>query len=592
MRRSGVVKNAPISGRAAIFSNFTVDSNNKILTSGSRFVSALVCVTAIALWTGCVASNSSSSGPLAVSANNGSLQQAVVSTAFKAPLVAVATRGGKPVQGVSVTFTAPSSGASGTFANGKATETDISDSNGLATSSNLTANSTVGAFSVTGTASGAQSSATFSLTNEAVPNILINAQNGSMQSAVVGSAYTVALSVVVTNNGAPVSGVQVTFTAPTSGASGTFPNGTTTDAETTDSNGVAAAAAFTADAITGTFSVSATTPGATAPAQFSLTNVAAPTIAINAQNGSLQTAIINQSFTTPFSAVVTENGNPLSAVTVTFTAPSTGASGTFPGGILTDAEMTDSKGVATSKTFTANGTAGDYAVEASTPGAGNTAQFGLTNATGPSVVINAANGSPQTALANAAFTTPLSAVVTQNGGGVSGVSVVFTVPASGASGTFPGGNSTDTETTDPSGVATSAVLTANGIAGNYIVTASTSGAASGAGFNLTNVYGVRATGGTPQSTTGGQQFANPLVATVEDGLGNPISGITVTFTAPSSGASGTFGKTSTRSETEITGANGQATSSTFTANTTTGTYQVQATIVNGYAPAAFNLTNN
>jgi hypothetical protein len=254
--------------------------------------------------------------------------------------------------------------------------------------------------------------------------------------------------------------------------------------------------------------------------------------------------------------------------------------------------MTDSNGVATSKQFTANGTSGSYSVVASTPGAGNTAQFGVTNATGPTLVINAANGSPQTVLANTAFPTALSAVVTQNGKGVSAQTVVFAAPSSGASGTFTGGSSTDSEVTDSTGVATSTVFTANGVAGFYAVTATTSAAVASAGFNLANVYGVVPTSGTPQSTTSGHQFLNPLVVTVEDGLGNPISGVTVTYTAPSSGASGTFAQTGMATETQVTGTNGQATSSIFTANSTTGSYQVQATVTNGYAPAGFNLTNN
>lgn len=88
---------------------------------------------------------------------------------------------------------------------------------------------------------------------------------------------------------------------------------------------------------------------------------------------------------------------------------------------------------------------------------------------------------------------PLQAIVTSNGVPVgSGVSVTFTVvPATGdnpASGTFSGATpTTDTETTNASGVATtSQTLTANGNAGGFTVVASIPGSTSQATFSLTN----------------------------------------------------------------------------------------------------------
>src|SRR5439155_847332 len=76
--------------------------------------------------------------------------------------------------------------------------------------------------------------------------------------------------------------------------------------------------------------------------------------------------------------------------------------------------------------------------------------------------------------------------------------------------------------------------------------------------------GISALGGSPQSTQVSRNFANPLVAIVRDSGGNPVPGVTVTFTAPSSGASGTFNGSTIA--TAITGVNGQATSPTLTAN--------------------------
>jgi hypothetical protein len=91
-------------------------------------------------------------------------------------------------------------------------------------------------------------------------------------------------------------------------------------------------------------------------------------------------------------------------------------------------------------------------------------------------------------------------------------------------------------------------------------------------------------GTAPQSAKTGTQFAQPLTVVVTDGGANPISGVTVTFSAPSTGASAAL---STPSPTD---ANGQA-SVTATANTILGTYQVTATISGSSASALFTLSN-
>lgn len=101
-----------------------------------------------------------------IAMSSGSGQGATVSTAFAKPLVALVTYNGKPAGGVSVTFTALASGASGKFGDGKNTETDMTNANGLATSSKFTADATAGGpYTVAATTSGAASSAKFSETN-------------------------------------------------------------------------------------------------------------------------------------------------------------------------------------------------------------------------------------------------------------------------------------------------------------------------------------------------------------------------------------------------------------------------------------------
>ena len=103
---------------------------------------------------------------------------------------------------------------------------------------------------------------------------------------------------------------------------------------------------------------------------------------LTATSGSGQSAAVNTPFAFPFAATVKSgNGNPISGAVVTFTAPSNGASGTFPGGATTATATTNTFGVATSPAFAANGTSGQYNVVASI--ANLTANYPTTNTGGP-----------------------------------------------------------------------------------------------------------------------------------------------------------------------------------------------------------------
>ena len=113
----------------------------------------------------------------------------------------------------------------------------------------------------------------------------LTAQTGS-ESTPVGAAFPHALEAKVTDASGAVAGEQVTFTAPSSAPSGTFPGGASSVTVATDANGIATAPTFTADSTSGTYSVSASAPAAPAPASFSLTNLAAgqPGATLNASS--------------------------------------------------------------------------------------------------------------------------------------------------------------------------------------------------------------------------------------------------------------------------------------------------------------------
>jgi len=175
----------------------------------------------------------------------------------------------------------------------------------------------------------------------------------------------------------------------------------------------------------------------------------------------------------------------------------------------------------------------------------------------PTITIT--SGSGQSAQVGDAFAKPLVASVTCNGAPDTSP-VTWTSPTSGASGKV---TSTGADT---------ATATANTTAGTWKATATIDGVSATA--NLTNTPAppttcppltatITITGGANQSAQVGDAFAKPLVASVICN-GKPDTS-PVTWTSPTSGASGKV--TSTGADT-----------ATVTANTTTGTWKATATI--------------
>ncbi len=141
-----------------------------------------------------------------VTATSGANQAAMTNAAFARPLAATVTDAfGNPVPNVVVTFSAPTTGASGAFS-GVATATATTSASGVATSPVLTANNTVGAYSVTASAAGAATSASFPESNRAQIDFRVQQANGT--TTVRGQA---ADKVTIASNSAAASG-QVTLT--------------------------------------------------------------------------------------------------------------------------------------------------------------------------------------------------------------------------------------------------------------------------------------------------------------------------------------------------------------------------------------------
>ena len=97
--------------------------------------------------------------------------------------------------------------------------------------------------------------------------------------------------------------------------------------------------------------------------------------------------------------------------------------------------------------------------------------------------------------------------------------------------------------------------------------------------------------GAAQRTPPRSRYAIPLKGVVLDRAGSPVSGVTVSFTAPVAGASGTFAGTGGSAATVATNASGVALAPAFTANAAGGRFAVAAVAGGVPSPANFDLEN-
>lgn len=326
----------------------------------------------------------------------GNNQSRAVNAAFSAPLVVnVSGTGGDPVDGGVVTFTAPGSGASLS----PATST-VAISSGTA-SLNATANTTAGGpYTVAATAAGASPTINFSLTNTAgAPSSITAGPGVTPQAATVNTAFATALAVTVTDSfGNPVPSTSVTFTAPASGASGTFSTSTNTITANTNSSGVVTAGTFTANTIAGgPYNVSVSAGAASTSVSF--TNNPGPAASLTVSAPGSTTAGV------PFNVSVTAldafgNGATGYSGTVHFT--STDGSATLPA----DTTLTNGAG-----TFSATlKTAGSRTITATDTVASGIAGTSGTVTVSADAATHYAVSAPGTATAGTAFNLTVTAL--------------------------------------------------------------------------------------------------------------------------------------------------------------------------------------
>jgi hypothetical protein len=216
----------------------------------------------------------------AIAATGASGQAATVNTTYKRPLQAhVVDAGGRPVQGVTVTFALPAvaSSAGATFLGGAGQAMATTDANGQASSPPLQANATAGRFTATASVAQSAKPVGYPLRNLAGKPAAIKAGAANDQATRAGSPFPIPLAVTVTDaDKNPVPGALVTFTAPAHGPGGRFTGRRARAARivrvATDAKGIAVAPAFTANARAGGYVVTASVAGSRQRTAFALVN--------------------------------------------------------------------------------------------------------------------------------------------------------------------------------------------------------------------------------------------------------------------------------------------------------------------------------
>jgi adhesin/invasin len=344
-------------------------------------------------------SNTASGLSSSITATGTISQEASVNGSYSHPLQArVTDANGNPVQGASVTFSIlpGPTGASANFLGAAPSAT--TDSNGLATSPTLMANGVPGRFSATASAAGVSTVATYSLDNHATTTTLRTTSTHDPE-ATVDNRYRSPLQArLLDAGGQPIEGATVTFaiTAAENGAAADFLGGTGPATALTDANGLATAPPLVANKTAGTFTATATAPGAQ-PSRYTLENVAAAPTSVTAGAADGQPTTIGERFPIPLAVTVTDkNGNPVAGATITFAAPAKRASGHFTVSRTTKNAharttktrtrtsrivrvRTNSNGIAIAPPFTANASVGGYAVTATVKGSSVRTAFSLLN---------------------------------------------------------------------------------------------------------------------------------------------------------------------------------------------------------------------
>ncbi len=307
--------------------------------------------------------------PAHVSVSGSNPQSATILTPFPYPLqVTVTDAQGNPVTGATVTFAAPAGEPTATLS----TTTAITDANGIAFIV-ATAGGQVGSYTVTGSVAGVAETATYTLTNVAggVDTLtFVKPPVNTVAGAIIGGANGVSV-ILKDIGGNPLPGTTVTLHA--QGGTGTL---TGTLSAATGPDGVATFSDLSI-LTTGTYQLVAQALGLSAVSvTFQITAAQPATITVKSGDG--QSVPVGGTFG-PFSALVEDaNHNPVPGISVTLTGPSSGPG--FAGLVIGPLVLTtDSSGVITVPSASANNLTGLFSVTASITQSPTPATFTFTN---------------------------------------------------------------------------------------------------------------------------------------------------------------------------------------------------------------------
>ena len=532
-----------------------------------------------------------------LSKTGGDNQTTLVSTAFASPLALTVApvHAGEPVDGGLVTFTAPASGASASFASSPAAATIAS---GAASAPTLTANATVGAYSVTAAASGA-SSLSFSLHNNYTAQPVVT-KTADTDDGVCDADCSLREAIA-----AAASGDTATFASGLSSQTITLSLGTLTIAQnlTIDGSALAAPVRISGGGII--TQVLLITSG----------TVTLKGLVITAGNnvGSPGGGIVNFGTLTVDHSTLSGNttgvdgGGILNGGTLTVTNSTfSGNSASNGGGIYNTGTLTVANSTFSGNSATHNGggifsnSAAPLTVTNSTF-SGNSATYnggGMYNVNGATLtysntlLADSASGGDCYINAGTINTNSKNNLVRDDSGGFNcgtkgthyqvGAPLLSALGAYGGSmqtfALLPGSPAIDA---GDSATCSSAPVGAKDQRGVARPAACDVGAFESQGFTLSK------TGGDNQATLISTAFASPLALSVAPvHAGEPVDGGLVTFTPPASGASASFAS----SPGTATIASGAASAPTLTANATAGAYSLTAA-ASGASSLSFSLNN-
>ena len=477
-------------------------------------------------------------------------------------IIRVDDAAGNPLPGVSVSFAA-SSGGSANPVNG------LTDSRGEA-GTRWTLGNTPGQQTLTVTAGGATGQVNALAGAPRIAALAVNAGNNQVGTS--GAALPVNPSVIARDaTGNPVQGVTVSFSVLSGG--GTVAQATSV----TNAQGIASSGAWILGPSSGTQLLAAQVPQAGVnnnPLIFSATAASGAPSTVAAVSLLQQSAAAGALVGSPPSVIVRDNaGNGVPNVTVTFAV-------TSGGGQLTGAtQTTNAQGVATVASWRLGTATGTNTVNATVTGL-TPVTFTATATAGTPTQLTIVAGDSQTAQVNRPVAiAPQVRVLDAAGNGAAGVAVLFQVATGG--GTAVVGNTV----TGSDGRATIGAWILGSTPGENTLTATVTG--------LPPVtFTATATGGTAvsmqplslvtQNGVAGQNATSPPSVVVRDALGNPVAGVSVTFSVTAGNGLLTGAQQNTNS-------NGVATVTTWTFGPVAGLNTVVATAV-GLPNVNFNAT--